>query len=317
MKLSIIVPAYNAEETLADCLQSLVGQTVEEKEIIVIDDGSTDRTPEILASFPVVSRRVENGGQGRARNIGLSMATGDYIGFVDSDDRAEKDMYEKLLRAAEGEGADIALCDAMGHYPDGRQEPERIWREDRPMAAAGFASNKLFRRELLESVRFPEEKLWYEDTEFCAKAIHRAKKIIHIPEALYHYRRGFPSTMNNSNALKNLDILEVMEHLEEDFGEESGEELDFLIINHVLLDAINRVQPMKGEERDMVLQHLRAYVRVKIPRLGSCEAFRQESRNRRIIMRLNYMGLSGLSSLVLNSKKKMSESNESGSRPTH
>ena len=143
MKLSIIVPAYNAEETLADCLQSLVGQTVEEKEIIVIDDGSTDRTPEILASFPVESRRVENGGQGRARNIGLSMATGDYIGFVDSDDRAEKDMYEKLLRAAEGEGADIALCDAMGHYPDGRQEPERIWREDRPMAAAGFASNKL------------------------------------------------------------------------------------------------------------------------------------------------------------------------------
>lgn len=302
MKLSVIIPAYNAEKTLEKCLDSILNQTVGTPEVIVINDGSTDRTEEILKQYPVVFRTVENGGQGRARNIGLDLANGDYIGFVDSDDWIDPQMYEKLISAAEKTDSDLVLCDALAHFPDGKTEPERIWREDRKMAAAGFANNKLFRRELVKDIRFPEG-LWYEDAEFTAIALHRAKRVEHLPEALYHYRRGYPSTMNNQNALKNLDILEVMEHLEDELCPEDRDDFEFLVINHVLLDTMNRLNAMEDSpDKRMVMQHMREYVRTAIPKLDACASYRAESRNRRLIMRLHYDGLSGLAKTLLKMK---------------
>lgn len=302
MKLSIIVPAFNAEKTLRRCLDSLISQTIPEKEIIVINDGSEDGTEDILKSYPIKFQTVENGGQGRARNLGLEQACGEWIGFVDSDDWIEPDMYEKLIHLAEDTDSDLVLCDALAHYPDDHTELERIWRDDRLMAAAGFANNKLFRKELIQKIRFPEG-LWYEDAEFTAIALHEAKKVSHLEEALYHYQRGFPSTMNNQNAAKNLDILKIMEHIEEALCPEAKEDYEFLVINHVLLDAMNRVQAMKGaENRRMVMQHLRSYVQMNIPHLNCCRSFREEARNRRIIMRLHYLGLSNVAAILLSLK---------------
>ena len=171
------------------------------------------------------------------------------------------------------------------------------------MAAAGFANNKLFRRSLIETIRFPEEKLWYEDAEFTAVAIHRAGKIAHIPDPLYHYRRGLPSTMNNNNARKNLDLLEVMTHLEDELLPDARDDFEFLVLNHVLLDGMNRVQAMTAEDKKDVLWLLRQYVREKIPRLSASRSFREETRNRRIIMRLHYLGLSGLAESILKLKR--------------
>ena len=310
MKLSIIIPAYNAAETLEKCLDSVLGQTEREFEVLVINDGSTDRTEEILKAYADRERErfrfltVTNGGQGRARNFGLDMAGGEYIGFADSDDWVDPDMYGKLIACAEREGSDLVLCDVVSHYPDGSTETEVLWREGRPMAAAGFQNNKLFRRELLNGLRFPEG-LWYEDAELTAKAIHRAKHFCRLPEALYHYRRGFPSTMNNANALKNLDVLTVMEHLKEELLPDAREDYEFLLLNHVLLDAMNRVQAMKVPQRKEVLGKLREYVRHEIPDLSACRSFREETRNRRIIMRLHYMGRSDEAAAVLNLKAKM------------
>ncbi|MCR5090273.1 MAG: glycosyltransferase [Oscillospiraceae bacterium] len=302
MKLSVIIPAYNAEETLEKCLDSVLAQTMRDLEVIVVNDGSTDNTEEILKRYPVRSLTVENGGQGRARNLGMEMAEGEFLGFVDSDDWIDPGMYEKLLRTAEDAGADVAICDWLTHYPDGKTQEERLWRDDCLMSSVGFASNKVIRRGLLEEIRFPEG-LWYEDTDFTAHVLHRAGKVVHLPEMLYHYRRGYPSTMNNQNALRNLDILEVMDRLEEEFCPESQDDYEFLVLNHVLLDAMNRLAVMESEDRKMVMEHMRSYVKLKIPHLGRCRSFQRETRNRRIIMRLHYMGLSGLAVRLLAMKK--------------
>ena len=308
MLLTIIIPAWNAEKTLDECLRSVFAQTVSDFEVRVVNDGSTDGTGAILADWQarypetLFIETVENGGQGRARNIALEKARGEYIGFVDSDDWIEPDMFEKLLAVSRKENADLALCEVTAHFPDGTTDRERIYRPDRPMAAAGFANNKLFRRELVEGVRFAEEKLWYEDLEFTAIAIHRAKKIAHLDESLYHYRRGLPSTMNNQNAEKNLDLLTVMQHLEDELLPDAKNDFEFLVLNHVLLDAMNRVQAMKTQEKRNVLWMLRTWVREKIPKLSACPSFRQESRNRQIIMRLHYAGLSDVAAILLNMK---------------
>ena len=309
MKLSVIVPAYNAEKTIRQSLDSILHQTRAVDELIVINDGSTDGTEKILQeyreAYPACFRfrTVENGGQGRARNIGFDLSTGGWIGYVDSDDWIDPEMYERLIDAAEREHADLALCEVLAHFPDGSTAREYIYREARAMAAAGFANNKLFRRSLIENVRFPEEKLWYEDAEFTAIAIHRAGKIAHLADPLYHYRRGLPSTMNNNNARKNLDLLEVMRHLEEELLPDDRDDFEFLILNHVLLDGMNRVQAMTAEDKKDVLWLLRQYVREKIPNLNASRSFREETRNRRIIMRLHYLGLSGLAEGILKLKR--------------
>ena len=309
MKLSVIVPAYNAEKTIRQSLDSILAQTRPVDELIVINDGSTDGTEKILQEYRDAYpdcfrfRTVENGGQGRARNIGFDLSSGDWIGYVDSDDWIDPEMYERLIAAAEREHADLVLCEVLAHFPDGSTARESIYRETKAMAAAGFANNKLFRRSLIENVRFPEEKLWYEDAEFTAVAIHRAGKITHLADPLYHYRRGLPSTMNNNNARKNLDLLEVMRHLEDELLPDDRDDFEFLVLNHVLLDAMNRVQAMTAEDKKDVLWLLRQYVRETIPHLNASRSFREESRNRRIIMRLHYLGLSGLAESILKLKR--------------
>ena len=308
MKLSIIVPAYNAENTLTQCLDSVLNQSVEDYEVIVVNDGSTDGTEKMLRDYAAAWKgrlrfqTVENGGQGRARNIALQQAEGEFIGFTDSDDWVEPDMFEKLIRLSEAEKSDIAVCDVLAHFPDGSTEQERNWRDDRLMGAVGHPNNKLFRHELIREIRYPEDKLWYEDAEFTAIALHRAGRVSHLPEMLYHYRRGLPSTMNNSNAEKNLDILTVMQHLEKEFLPESRDDFEFLVLNHVLLDAVKRVQTMNTSEKKEVIWLMRKYVKSQIPRLAASRSFREETRNRRLIMRLHYMGMPALASKLLSLK---------------
>ena len=288
MKLSVIVPAYNAEKTIRESLDSILHQTRPVDELIVVNDGSSDGTERILQeyrdAYPACFQfcTVENGGQGRARNIGFDLSTGDWIGYVDSDDWIDPEMYERLIAAAEIEQADLALCEVLAHFPDGSTAKEHIYREDRAMAAAGFANNKLFRRSLIMNIRFPEKKLWYEDAEFTAIAIHRAAAIAHR---------------------KNLDLLEVMLHLEDELLPDDRDDFEFLILNHILLDGMNRVQAMTSEDKKDVLWMLRQYVREKIPNLNASRSFREETRNRRIIMRLHYLGLSDLAERILRLKR--------------
>lgn len=312
MKLSVIVPVYRAEKYLRRCVESLLGQTQEESEIILINDGSPDASLTIMEEYSALYpdrvriRSIENGGQGRARNIGLSMARGEYIGFVDSDDWVEPGMYETMLRAAEREEAELVVCDFRNCFSDGRIQEQSLWREDHPLASAGSVCNKLFRADLIREIRFPEG-VWYEDLEFSARALLRARRIVHVQEALYDYRIGHSSTMNNDNAGKNLDILRVLEGIRKDMeqlGTDRGE-FEYLLINHVLLDSVNRLSLQHSPDKLEAISRLRAYVREQIPDLRACESWQKESRNRRIVMKMNYLGLEDLSRLLLDLKKTL------------
>ena len=309
MKLSVIVPVYKAEKTLRKCVDSLLAQTLGDLEIILVNDGSPDGCQAILddyaARFPdtVRTKTLENGGQGRARNFGIDMARGDWLGFVDSDDWVLPEMYEKLIAAAEREGADVAVCDTLECYEDGGTRLLRAWREGSALAAAGSSCDKVFRRSLIGELRFPEG-LWYEDFAFSALALSRTKRLARVPETLYCYRIGHPSTMHNDNARKNLDLLAVLDLLRGPMEAEGRrEDFESLVLNHALLDGINRLRRQNGADKENVLREIRNYVNRQIPDLGRCAAFKAESAKRRLVMRLNYRGLDKVSAALLRLKK--------------
>ena len=308
MKLSVIIPVYNVEKYLGECVDSLLNQTLRDMEIILVDDGSTDASGDIAdrcaARHPDRIRclHVDNGGQGRARNFALPMAKGEYLGFVDSDDWVLPEMYEKLIAAAERTGADIAACDFLERYDDGSENEVPGAFQDHPLSFAGSCCNKVFRAELVKDLRFPEG-LWYEDFYFSAMALIRADRTEYLREPLYVYRRGQPSTMHNFNAKKNLDMLTILDLLEPELEKRGRRgDFEFFVINHLLLDTISRLSRQGTPESADAIRKCRAYVRAKIPDLKACESYRAETRNRRVIMALNYGGQEKLGQWILKVK---------------
>ena len=311
MKLSVIVPVYKVEEYLAECVDSLLNQTVKDLEILLVDDGSPDRAGEIAdryaAAYPEKVRvlHIDNGGQGRARNFALPLATGDYVGFVDSDDWVAPDMYGKMLSRAEETGADLVVCDFLEHFNDGREKVLPACFQAHPLSAAGSSCNKIFRRSLIGELRFPEG-LWYEDFFFSAVMLVRSKRTEFVQEPLYVYRRGQESTMHNNNAAKNLDLICIMDMLEKELlplGR--NEDFNFFMVNHVILDAISRLANQNDPGRKAVIRKFREYVHEKLPDLTHCKSYKAESRRRRIIMYLNYHGLEDLGQWMLRVKNRM------------
>lgn len=305
MKLSVIIPVYNAEKYLRECVDSVLGQTENDLEIILVNDGSPDSSGAIIADYAarypdkVTAITVENGGQGRARNFGIDAARGEFLSFIDSDDYIEPDMYALMLAAAEENDADVVVCDMEKRFDDGKREYVHAALQDALLASAGSSSNKIFRRSTVGDIRFPVG-LWYEDFAFSAKLLMLSRKTVFVEKPLYIYRCGQTSTMNNNNARKNLDILAIMRDVR-DFAAAGGYQdgYEFLLINHVLLDSIKRLAVQSSPEKREVIGALRGYVRENIPRLSACESYRAESRNRRIVMWLNYHGLEQLSIALL------------------
>ena len=305
MKLSVIIPVYNAEKYLRECVDSVLNQTENDLEIILVNDGSPDNSGAIIAEYAarcpekITAITVENGGQGRARNCGIDIARGEFLSFIDSDDYIEPDMYALMLAAAEENDADVVVCDMEKRFDDGRREYVHAALQNAPLASAGSSSNKIFRRSAVGAIRFPTG-LWYEDFAFSAKLLMLSRKTVFVDKPLYVYRCGQTSTMNNNNAGKNLDIITVMEDIRA-FADAGGyqDEFEFLLINHVLLDSLKRLALQTAPEKREVIAALRAYVRKNIPRLSSCESYRAEARNRRIVMWLNYHGMERLSIALL------------------
>jgi glycosyltransferase involved in cell wall biosynthesis len=289
-------------------LDSLLAQTMEDYEIILINDGSRDGSGTILEEYrlrcPEKIRvlTVENGGQGRARNLALEIARGDWLGFADSDDWAAPEMFEKLWRAGEESGADLVVCDVEERWADGRRVYDPLTCFERPIKISTAVWNKLVRRSTLGDVRFAEG-LWYEDLAYVIELVLRTDKIVTVPEPLYYYRCGHTSTMNNNNARRNRDLLKVLDMLRTPL-QAAGRQADYesLVLNHALLDGINRLQRQQGTEKRQVIGEMRDYVNRQIPHLLRCQAFRQETPNRRLAMWLNYHGLERVSGALLKLK---------------
>ena len=305
MKLSIIVPVYKVEEYLGECVDSLLSQTIDDYEIILVDDGSPDNSGKIAdeyaAANPDMIRvlHIDNGGQGRARNFALDIAKGDFVGFVDSDDWVTHDMYEKMYTRAAETGADVVVCDFMERFADGRESMLPASLQDNWLGSAGSSCNKIFRRSLVGALRFPVG-LWYEDFYFSAVMLLRSKHTEFITEPLYIYRRGQESTMHNNNAAKNLDMLTIMDMLEKEMVPAGyKDDFEFFLVNHVLLDSISRLAKQDAPERKEVIGKLRQYVQAKIPKLSGCGSYKKESRKRRLIMWMNYHGLEDAGQFIL------------------
>lgn len=203
--ISVIVPAYNAERTLERAINSILSNCDDNTdiEIIVIDDGSTDSTPEICERISSIERvrvfHAENQGVAAARNIGIQNSRGEYIGFVDSDDWVEPDMYKTLLQTMLTQKADLVACGIvqeteLGSFPETNDgsiriiEGQEIYSELFSADIRGYLWNKLFKREL---ITFDMDKAisQCEDLLFNAMYCSNVSKAIYIRKALYHYVR--------------------------------------------------------------------------------------------------------------------------------
>lgn len=256
-KISVIIPAYNVENYIRRCLDSLVNQTYENMEIIVVNDGSTDRTEEIVREYAekhagkVFLYSQENKGQAEARNFGLTRASGEYIGFVDSDDFVSTKMYELMYREAEENECDLVTCgyygcdDVTGEitaYQTGYKgefnqsiyENPLILRVNSP-----YPWNKLYARELLEKTGFQFKKgMIFEDLCAVFPLFLDAKKVGRVHEKLYYYIKGRKggtiSTFNEKHG-QIIDALQIMNdaYLERGMFETFYDILLFFNIRHI------------------------------------------------------------------------------------
>jgi exopolysaccharide biosynthesis predicted pyruvyltransferase EpsI/glycosyltransferase involved in cell wall biosynthesis len=201
-KISVIVPVYKVEQYLRKCIDSIIAQTYKNLEIILVEDGSPDNCAQICEQYAASDPRIKvihkrNGGLSEARNYGIEQATGDYIGFVDSDDWIEKDMYELLHAKAIQYQADIAIC---GYYFVNKAmhssytvnsdtvftREEALYELAKDKIITNYAWNKLYKRELFARVRYPVGYI-YEDMATTYKLFALAERIVAVKDCKYYY----------------------------------------------------------------------------------------------------------------------------------
>ena len=204
--ISIIVPVYDVEPYVARCIESIMSQTHKNLQILLINDGSTDKSGVICDDYAKKDSRItvnhqENAGVSSARNTGLDAAKGDWIGFVDSDDWIQPDMYEKLLEEAQKSDKDIAICGFSIQSDDGKRQTNEIYPEFakpitrmealefivRQRYLKGSICNMLFCQKLFDDMtRFDAEVHGGEDRVFSVKVFLKSNGSTYLPEPLYH-----------------------------------------------------------------------------------------------------------------------------------
>lgn len=238
--ISIIVPVYNVEEYVEECVLSIENQTWVNRQIILVDDGSTDESGDIcdklqlrFSDIQVIHK--ENGGLASARNAGLDVATGEYVGFIDSDDYIEPDMYERLITSLLETNSQVACC-SWCRCLDTESGREIIPLDDEkkichfevmipPTAIKSLllnngmtfsACDKLFKSDLFGQERFPNENLPSEDIPCIYSVLTKCKHIVHIGEDKYIYRIVKKSISNSKFESKNLSTLMYMDDVVND-----------------------------------------------------------------------------------------------------
>lgn len=227
-KISIIVPVYKVEKYIEQCIDSILNQTFKDFELILVDDGSPDKCPEICDKYALKDERIKvihksNGGLSSARNAGIDIATGGYIGFVDSDDFIHNKMYETLYDYAIKHSADIAICNYKKFYSE-ENVTENI--DIKPFIEIKEYSNiealhqlysensgvfvgpwqKIYKKKLFKDIKFEEGRV-YEDRLISHKLLYKSNKIIYIPQIFYFYRQRRGSIVNSPFKNKYSDLI--------------------------------------------------------------------------------------------------------------
>ena len=225
--ISVIVPVYNVEQYLEKCVNSIINQTYKNLEIILVDDGATDSSGNMCDELARSDNRIkvyhkENGGLSDARNYGVERATGDYIGFVDSDDYIDSEMYEKLYEAIKKENVDVAECSLKVIYP-GKIElftDEKYYKvlgkteylEEYLTIKKIFGSvwPKLIKSDVAKKLVFPKGKL-YEDTYYAYDLIEKVDRYVIMNNPYYNYLMRENSITNAKFNPRILDLIEIVE----------------------------------------------------------------------------------------------------------
>ena len=241
-KVSIIIPVFNVENYLERCLKSIINQTFKDIEIIIINDGSTDKSLEICKKFAESDKRIilisqKNKGVSAARNTGINIATGKYLSFVDSDDFITPDMIEFLLTNIEKHDADISSCGMYDCYIQNNNKIKKICNKNKNNhgminssealqeifingKVSLFVYDKLYKKKLFDNLRF-SENIIYEDAEIMPKIITKSNKIFYSFKPKYYYLRHENSLTSSKFREKDLDIIKV-----------SKKNLEFIKKNH-------------------------------------------------------------------------------------
>ena len=275
--ISVIVPVYNVEPYLDRCVQSIVDQTYSTLEIILVDDGSPDNCGAMCDAWAEKDSRIrvihkENGGLSDARNAGMTVASGVYMGFVDSDDYISADMYQTLYDRMTVDGSDIAACGVEMVFEDGtpsrrltgvgncildkNEAMEAVIRETWLKQPVWY---KLYKTELIRDISFPVGK-YHEDVFWTWQAVARADRVSVVETPCYYYVQRSGSIMGESYSLRRLDAVEAKQlrhaYLQEAYPSLagiSGIDLAFTCMYHGQL----ALRQLPETERNTALQRLR------------------------------------------------------------
>lgn len=297
MKLSIIVPVYNmvADGKLENCLKSLIQQDIEDMEIIAVDDKSTDASLEVLYRYSkqykerfITIASEENKRQGGAKNLGLERASGEWIGFIDSDDWIAKDMFSKLLKKAEETGADVVGCDYLLTDQIGKETGSVVVNNGNVKTGVldqesyrqlvlnpGSMVIKIYKRALFEEhhIRFPE-KMFYEDNAIGTLPLLYATHFERVPEAMYYYYQNPNSTVHTISTERCRDRMRAAkiyrtECSERGFYKQYKEEIDYKIFELGYRNTLFSYLQATKRPSFAFVKEMRAFLLEEVPAFAS------------------------------------------------
>ena len=303
IKLSIVIPVYNVEKYLRECLDSAIVPGIEGYEIVCVNDGSTDSSPEILEEYrkqyPELMQIVhtENQGLGAASNNGVAAAKGEYIAFLDSDDYLSAYAVKEMMEACSS-GDDICIFDLaeVNHQGQtigilkGCKRDEGVFTLDRyPMLLFEYPSraNKIFRRSLFteHEIRYPI-RVWFEDYRTNPKLYPFCRSIRYTGKTWYNYRQQPESITHGKNTERNLEIIDAAEDLlgfyeKEGLFEKYKEELEYSVFYNVLLTSSDRVNLIDPQSK--VQEKLLDYMLKRFPDYEKNKYFKEMSKKYKLL----------------------------------
>ncbi len=269
IKVSIIVPFYNVENYIEKCLQSLVNQTLEDIEILLVNDGSQDSSEtiakQLVEKYPnkIIYLEKENGGLSDARNYAIPYAKGEYIAFLDSDDYVETNMYEEMYHKAKQEDLDYVECDFLWEYPDKTLESKGKQYSNKKemfLYTRVVAWNKLIKREIVQNnhLEFPKGYR-YEDVEFFYKLLPFIHHYGIVQKPFIHYVQRENSISNVQNT-RTKEVIDVLGHVityykTNNLFEEYKEEIEYTYARYILCSSMLRMVMIEDKkERKEIIQ---------------------------------------------------------------
>lgn len=273
--VSIIIPIYNMEKYLKRCLDSVLAQTYANTEILLIDDGSTDRSKEIVASYQ--DSRIhyyykENGGQASARNLGLEKMTGEYVIMVDSDDYIHPNLISRCMEEVHIQAVDLVVFTSYNVNQAGNKQYIPRSRGVFILDAGPVPWNKFYLASLWKDCRFPEDS-WYEDLGIVPVVCLKAKHAIIIQDALYYYQVDREDSQSNQqDPQKFLDVAKMLENVQQELEnpgllKQNQVALAYLYIEHLIYRIVLRkaIYVKNKSGRRKLLKQINQIIQKEVP----------------------------------------------------